>query len=810
MHDPVRLAALRHTVLLDTPPEESFDRLTRLAARALGAPVALLSLVEEERQFFKGFVGLPEPWASRRESPLSHSFCQHVVASGEPLLVEDAREHPQLHPDLPISELGIVAYAGVPLRTREGEVLGTLCVTDSRPREWTDEDVETLHDLAAAVVAEIERSMVDHESLAVRQWTGSILDGLPDGLATLDRQWRFTYTNARAEQILARSRDELRGRSIWEVFPEAVDTTFYREYHRAAAEQVAVRFTEFYPPLNLWVDVHVYPSPEGISLYFRDITERVHTEEDLQRALERYRLVGRATHDTIWEQDLVTGEGSWNEGIRTMFGYAPEEVESAYSWWEQRVHPEDRPRLLQTMREVIIGRGDYWSGEYRFLCADGSYATVLDRAYVARNEKGEPLRIVGSMLDITERKRAEEALRRRAVQLRGLAHAALEINSTLAIDRLLQSITERARELIGAHQAVASLTVNQSWAQAINAVSLSEKYASWCPFDIPPDGSGIYSLVCETNRPMRLTQEELESHPRWRAVGEVVGAHPPLRGWLAAPLIGRDGRNLGVIQLSDRYEGEFTAEDEAILVQLAQLASVTIENSQLIEEAQAASRAKSEFISAMSHEFRTPLTAIVGYGELLELELAGPLNEKQREQIGRIQISAWHLTELIEDILTFSRMEAGREELRVEHVEVASIVAAAAAMVEPVAEKKGLAFRVRLPDEPLALQIDPGKVRQILVNLLGNAVKFTDAGEVCLQARADGEAVVLEVHDTGIGIAREQLERIFDPFWQVDQSATRQAGGTGLGLTVTRSLARLLGGEIGVESTPGEGSTFRV
>jgi signal transduction histidine kinase len=115
-----------------------------------------------------------------------------------------------------------------------------------------------------------------------------------------------------------------------------------------------------------------------------------------------------------------------------------------------------------------------------------------------------------------------------------------------------------------------------------------------------------------------------------------------------------------------------------------------------------------------------------------------------------------------------------------------------------------------LPDEPLALQTDPGKVRQILVNLLGNAVKFTDTGEVCLEARADGEAVVFEVHDTGIGIAGDQLERIFDPFWQVDQSVTRQAGGTGLGLTVTRSLARLLGGEIGVESTLGEGSTFRV
>ncbi|MGI9181068.1 MAG: GAF domain-containing protein, partial [Longimicrobiaceae bacterium] len=279
VHDPVRLAALRHTTLLDTPPEESFDRLTRLAARALGAPVALLSLVDEERQFFKSSVGLPEPWASQRETPLSHSFCQHVVASGEPLFVEDAREQPQLHPDLAITELGIVAYAGVPLRTREGQPLGTLCAIDFQPREWKEAEVGMLRDLAAAVMAEIERWMADIETSAVQQWTGSILHGFPDGFATLDRQWRYTFVNPRAEQILGRRRRELIGRSIWDVFAEARDTAFYREFQRAAAEHVSVHFTEFYAPLNLWVDIHAYPSAEGSAIYFRDITERVHAEE---------------------------------------------------------------------------------------------------------------------------------------------------------------------------------------------------------------------------------------------------------------------------------------------------------------------------------------------------------------------------------------------------------------------------------------------------------------------------------------------------------------------------------------------------
>jgi PAS domain S-box-containing protein len=804
---PARLPALRHTGLLDSPTDEALDRLTRLAASALDVPVVLLSLTDQERQLFRSTVGLREPrGAGGADSPLD-ALCHRVVATGETILSDDASAQPEIAPS---GEPPLRSWAGTPLSSREGERLGSLCVADTRAREWRPREADLLRDLAATATAEIERRIADHELRAARQWAGFVLEGFPDGFAAFDRRWHYTYVNERASEILGKARRELIGRTLWEVFPEVTDTPFHQYLLRAAQQQESVQLTEYYSPLGLWIELHIYPSDEGLAIYFRDITERRRAEEALERALERYRLVGRATHDTIWEQDLVTGEGAWSEGIRSMFGYTAEQVELDHEWWLERVHPEDRERILRGMETVIHGGAEHWSDEYRFRRADGSYATVLDRAYIARDERGEPQRIVGSMVDISERKHAEEALRRRAAQLRGLADAALEVGSSLASERVLGSITERARALIGAHQGVASLTLNQDWAQSVNAVSLSEKYAAWRDFSALPDGSGIYSLVCESNRPLRLSQAELEAHPRWRAYGYAAGAHPPLRGWLAAPLVGRDGGNLGLIQLSDKYEGEFTEEDEAILVQLAQLASVTIENSRLIEAAQTASRAKSEFISAMSHEFRTPLSAIVGYGELLELELAGPLNEKQREQIGRIQTSAWHLTELIEDILTFSRMEADREELRLERIGLDAILGAAAAMVEPVAEKKGLAFRVRAAPAPVELYTDPGKVRQVLINLLGNAVKFTDTGEVCLAARAEGEEVIFEVHDTGIGIAPDQLERIFDPFWQVDQSVTRQAGGTGLGLTVTRSLARLLGGEISVTSTPATGSTFRV
>ena len=163
LRDGARLDALRRTGLLDTPPEEVFDRLTRLVQRLLGAPIVLVSLVDADRQFFKSTVGLPEPWAARRQTPLSHSFCQHVVATGAPLSVEDARQNPLVCDNLAVPELGVVAYLGMPLATADGQVLGSLCAIDTEPRAWTAEDAAALRDMAALCMSEMSLRRFAHE-----------------------------------------------------------------------------------------------------------------------------------------------------------------------------------------------------------------------------------------------------------------------------------------------------------------------------------------------------------------------------------------------------------------------------------------------------------------------------------------------------------------------------------------------------------------------------------------------------------------------------------------------------------------------
>ena len=226
-------------------------------------------------------------------------------------------------------------------------------------------------------------------------------------------------------------------------------------------------------------------------------------------------------------------------------------------------------------------------------------------------------------------------------------------------------------------------------------------------------------------------------------------------------------------------------------------------------QAEAASRAKSEFLATMSHELRTPLNATTGYADLLLAGIPEPIPEAAQKQVERIRLASKHLLSVIEEILTFSRLEAGRETVTTQDVDLEELVDEVCAVIEPLAEDKQLRFHGpggNVP--PVTLRTDPGKLRQILVNLLGNAVKFTRRGQVAFEIHQEGDQVAFAVRDTGVGIAPENMELVWEPFRQLENTNPRSAGGTGLGLPVSRDLARLLGGDIAVESAPGRGSTF--
>lgn len=266
-------------------------------------------------------------------------------------------------------------------------------------------------------------------------------------------------------------------------------------------------------------------------------------------------------------------------------------------------------------------------------------------------------------------------------------------------------------------------------------------------------------------------------------------------------------RSIGAIAFG-RRDTEFDQRDIRIAEEIARRAAMHVDNQRLYEAAVVASKAKSDFLAVISHELRTPLTTIMGYAELMASGVPERLPAKSAGFLERVRTAAWHLLELIEQILVYARLEAGRETLMPEPVIVSQLMSEVRALMEGNAFEKGLHFVVDPIRQDLTVTTDLTKVRQILLNLASNAIKFTDEGELRICAQTDERHVIISVQDTGIGISAEHQERVFEPFWQVDQSATRRVGGAGLGLSVSRRLARLLGGDLTFTSLEEGGTRF--
>ena len=540
--------------------------------------------------------------------------------------------------------------------------------------------------------------------------------------------------------------------------------------------------------------------------------ERRHAEAALRRSEERFRIVAQATHDAVWDWDLVTDAVERNESVQELFGYTADQVEATIVWWRDHIHPDDRERVVSGIRAVIDGGGNAWSAEYRFLRGDGSFAYVFDRGHVIHDRSGKPVRMIGAKMDITARKQAEaeirglnESLRADAEVEGAVARAGEELIEGLDRPELLDRVCRVTTKVLGCEVSWAVLANREGTkyelVAAVGATPEQQEEARLLRFAVAIVDPLLAGLACNEVLQVATPEGSGPVDPLALRLGADVTLYVPLRR-------GKD--IIGVLCAGRRGKGEpFAPTHESIARRLGYLASLALEAARLIENLEQANRLKSDFISTMSHELRTPMNIIMGYNDLLRDDAYGPLSDEQQRVFVAMDRSSRQLLDLINATLDISRLDAGQLRRSIGEVDMCALLAE---VCEEDRHQDRPEVRIvwKFSHDLARIRTDAVKVKVILKNLLDNAVKFTEAGQVTVEARSSHGGLDLSVTDTGIGIAEDALPFIFEPFRQVESTSTRRYGGTGLGLYIVRRLVDLLEGSITVESQVGRGSTFRV
>jgi PAS domain S-box-containing protein len=660
----------------------------------------------------------------------------------------------------------------------------------------------------------------------------------------LDPQGYILSWNPGAERFKGYTTDEIIGKHFSIFYPQERIATGFPEFELREAARTGRFEDEGWrirkDGTRFWASVVITALRDstgtlvGYAKVTRDLTERRAAEEALRLSEERFRLLVQGVRDyAIFMLDPTGHVATWNEGAQRIKQYSADEIIGKHF---SIFYPPERIAEKFPQHELKEAeRTGHFEDEGWRIRKDGTrfWANVVITAL--RDSDGHLIGFSKVTRDLTERKAAEE----RAIDdaRRVASQEAARVAADASRERIerLQQLTA----LLAAAHTIAEITkiiFTEGFrtfgvdAGALAAIDASREFVQLLGDTGYEHLPGRFRRINRGERmPINTVLESgnalvfgsrAERDAQYPAISEVLA---PYESTVVIPL-GSRGRLIGALAMHRREAGAPNEDTLAFMQSFAQQCGQALERAQLYEAEQSArrdaeeararadeaNRAKSEFLAAMSHELRTPLNAIGGYAELIDLGVRGPVTPNQHEDLRRIQRSQQHLLGIINDLLNFSRIDAGQIDYDFADVPLDEIFDAVVQMIAPQAAAKSIQFEARACGPNVIVFVDRAKTEQILLNLLSNAVKFTAAGgRVTLRCgRVEERDVTVEVADSGSGIAPDQLERIFEPFVQVGRSLTSTREGAGLGLAISRELARAMGGEISVTSSVGVGSTF--
>ncbi|KST63908.1 PAS domain S-box protein [Mastigocoleus testarum] len=641
---------------------------------------------------------------------------------------------------------------------------GQIATAISSSNAWeTERRLEQIRETARMEVEAAETRML------------GILSSIRDGFVIFDYDWRYLYINDRQLEIIGMRREDVLGKSLWEVFPDLVDTELEQKLYQVMLERKSTQFDFYYPAWNRWFENQIHPTPEGIAVICADITERKQVTEALREQEARLQFMLECSQIGEWDLDLTTQPYTANRSLKhdQIFGYESLLPEWSYEIFLEHVHPDDRESVDKSFKQTLSSYVD-WDFECRIIRADGKITWIWARGSVYRDSNGNPIRLIGSVTDINKRKQSEAKLQ----QLAALIDNSIDFIGLATLESQAVFVNPAGCRLIGLEN--------------LEAVTKTEIIDYFLPEDKAYVQEVIYPTV------MREGYWKGEFRFRHFQTGEAIPVDYTL--FLIKDPHTDEPRAIATIS-HDIRERMAMQQERVRILELERAAR---------EEAEQANRLKDEFLAILSHEMRTPLNPILGWAKILQ---KGKIDHKKTQKaLEIIERNAKLQAQLIDDLLDISRILQRKLNLDKVSVNLGDVIQGALETVRLAAQAKSIHIHIIKPSSAVMVNGDGGRLQQVIWNLLSNAVKFTPVnGQIWVELTQTGNYAQIQVKDTGKGIKKEFLPYIFEHFRQEDSSTTRKFGGLGLGLAIVHQIVKLHEGSVTAQSLGEEqGATFTV